>query len=120
MALYYDLPIYKDVYSLILLLYQYSGNFPREYKYTIGQDIKRDALVLVRGVYRVNKAKEKHTHFDQLQDDFELIKFQIRLCADMHLFSLPQHANLIKLLDSVGKQINGWQKANERSQNFVG
>ena len=38
MALYYNLPVYKDVYQLILLLYRYTKEFPREYKYTIGQD----------------------------------------------------------------------------------
>jgi len=39
------------------------------YKYTIGQDLKRDALVLVRGVNRVNKSNDKAQHFGQLLDD---------------------------------------------------
>jgi len=110
MALYYDLPVYKDVYSLILLLYRYTKEFSREYKYTLGQDIKRDALVLVRGVYRVNKASDKAVHFVQLLDDFELIKFQIRLCGDLKLFTIKQQSDLIELCDTIGKQLNGWSK----------
>lgn len=47
MALYYDLPVYRDVYSLILKIFEYTRDFPREYKYTLGQDLKRDSLVLV-------------------------------------------------------------------------
>ena len=39
MALYYDLPVYKDVYRLILKIYEYTKDFPKEYKYTLGQDI---------------------------------------------------------------------------------
>ena len=78
MALYYELPIYKDTYDLILKLYQYTKEFPREYKFTIGQDIKRDSLVLVRGIYRANKARDKTTFLDELLDDFELVKFQVR------------------------------------------
>jgi hypothetical protein len=54
MALYYDLPVYRDVYSLILKIFEYTKDFPREYKYTLGQDLKRDSLVLVRSIYRVN------------------------------------------------------------------
>jgi len=27
-------------------------NFPREYKFTLGQDMKRDALVLLHSIYR--------------------------------------------------------------------
>ncbi len=51
MALYYDLPVYQDVYRLILKLFEITKEFPREYKYTLGQDIKRDGIVLVRSKY---------------------------------------------------------------------
>ena len=35
MALYYDLPVYKDVYRLILKIFEYTKDFSREYKYTL-------------------------------------------------------------------------------------
>jgi len=54
MALYYDLKVFKDVYQLILKIFEYTKDFPREYKYTLGQDMKRDAIVLVRSIYRAN------------------------------------------------------------------
>ncbi len=73
MALYYDLNVFKDVYKLILIVFEVTKEFPREYKYTLGQDIhpvksnsvgaeqfnrvKRDAIQLVRSIYRANKAK---------------------------------------------------------------
>ena len=47
MVLYYDLKVFKDVYQLILKIFEYTKDFPREYKYTLGQDMKRDAIVLV-------------------------------------------------------------------------
>ena len=59
MALYYELNVFKDVYHLILKIFEYSQDFPREYKYTLGQDMKRDAMQLVRSIYRANKAKSK-------------------------------------------------------------
>ena len=59
MALYYELPVYNDTYKLILMIFEYTKDFSREYKYTLGQDMKRDALQLVRGIYRANKAAKK-------------------------------------------------------------
>jgi len=59
MALYYDLPVFKDVYQLILKIFDYTKDFPREYKFTLGQDLKRDGINLVRSIYRPNKSKEK-------------------------------------------------------------
>lgn len=41
MALYYDLPVFKDVYKLVLKIFDYTKDFPREYKHTLGQDMKR-------------------------------------------------------------------------------
>ena len=39
MALYYDLPVFKEVYQLILKIFEYTKDFPKEYKYTLGQEM---------------------------------------------------------------------------------
>ena len=59
MALYYDLPVFKDVYDLVILIYQLSAHFPKEYKYSLGQEARKDALILTRSIYRANKAQDK-------------------------------------------------------------
>ena len=51
MALYYELQVFKDVYTLVQKVFLYTQEFPREYKYTLGQDMKRDAIQLVRSIY---------------------------------------------------------------------
>ena len=60
MALYYNLPVFKDVYHLILKIFEYTKDFPREYKFTLGQDLKRDGVNLVRSIYRAINQKKKH------------------------------------------------------------
>lgn len=64
MALYYDLPVYRDTYQLILKIFEVTKDFPKEYKYSLGQDMKRDALQLVRSIYRANKAAQKKEPLD--------------------------------------------------------
>jgi hypothetical protein len=39
MALYYELPVYRDVCKLILMIFECSKDFSKEYKYTLGQDM---------------------------------------------------------------------------------
>jgi hypothetical protein len=48
-ALYYDLKVFNDEYRLILKIFEHTENFPREYKYTLGQDMKLDGIMLVSG-----------------------------------------------------------------------
>ena len=44
MALYYDLPVYKDTYQLILKNFEFTKDFGREYKYTLGQALWREIV----------------------------------------------------------------------------
>ena len=70
--MYYDLPVFKEVYKLILVLFEVTKDFPKEYKYTLGHDIKRDGINLVRSIYRANKAKNKVEYLEALLCDREL------------------------------------------------
>ena len=113
MALYYSLPVYRDTYQLILLLFRLTKEFNREYKYTIGQDLKHDTMRLVRHIYRANQRKERKEHLQDFADDFELVKLQVRLCHDLRLISPKQFSEVILLMDSIGKQISGWSQSSQ-------
>jgi hypothetical protein len=109
MALYYDLPVFKDVYSLTLRVFELTQHFSREYKFTLGQDMKRDCLVLVRSICRANKNKDRVSYLEQFLDDFEVLKLEIRLCTDLRLFTINQQARLALSMETIGKQITGWR-----------
>jgi hypothetical protein len=40
MVLHTALPVYRDIYQLILKVFEYTKDFSKEYKYTVGQDMK--------------------------------------------------------------------------------
>lgn len=111
MALYYDLPVFKEVYQLILKIFEHTKDFPKEYKYTLGQDMKRDGIQLVRSIYRANKSQNKREYLEQFLDDFEVLKLEIRLCVDMKILSIRKQAELSQMMESIGKQITGWRNA---------
>jgi len=109
MSLSHELPIYKDVYKLILQIFEFTKDFSREYKYTLGQDMKRDVLMLVRSIYRANRNTEKRQYLEEFLDNFEILKLEIRLCTDLKLISIKKQADLSMLLDSIGKQATAWK-----------
>lgn len=111
MAMYYDLPVYRDTYKFILKIFEVTKYFPREYKYTLGQDMKRDALQSVRSIYRANKSTHKKEHLETFLDEFEILRLEIRLCSDMKVLPYKKQAGLSLLMDSIGKQVTGWRNA---------
>jgi hypothetical protein len=111
MALYYDLPVFKDVYKLTLIIYGLTKDFSKEYKYTLGQDLKKDVMVLMRSIYRANKAQNKKEYLETFLDDFELLKLEVRLCVDMKIITIKKQAEISLLMDGIGKQITGWRNS---------
>jgi hypothetical protein len=109
MALHSELQVYKDTYKLILEVFEMTKTFPREYKYTLGQDMKRDTMELVRMIYRANRSKDKTPYLEAFLEQFELIKLQIRLSVDLRILSMKKQAQLAELLISIGKQVTGWK-----------
>ena len=101
MTLYYDLQVYKDVYRLTLLLFQYTKDFPKEYKYSLGEDFRRDNIDLVRSIYRANKASDKTLELDSFMDDFEVLKFELRLMKDLHLISVGKYSEISRITDGI-------------------
>ena len=97
MALYYELPVYKDTYQLIMEVYAVTKEFPREYKYSLGQDMKHDAMELVRCIYKANRSIQKKELLEQYLEQFELLKLELRISHDLHILGTGIKSNYILL-----------------------
>jgi hypothetical protein len=109
LALSHELPIYKDTYKLILLIFERTQHFSREYKFTLGQDMKRDAICLVRSIYRANRNADKRQYLEEFLDNFEILKLEVRLCADLKLISIKHLSEISQMLEIIGKQATSWK-----------
>ena len=115
-ALYSELPVYRDSYRLLMEIYKVTNTFSREYKFSLGQDMRRDTLSLFRNLYRANKNKEKTAHLEAFLDDFELLKLEIRLCLDLKLLSFKKMAEISLITDSISKQVTAWKNKTNNNQ----
>jgi restriction endonuclease Mrr len=68
MSLYDELPVFKASYDLLLNIFQFTANFSREYKYTIGEKLKNETLALIVLVYRANSSQSKVEIIQQAHD----------------------------------------------------
>jgi len=49
MALDHDWPVYRDTYRRVPRIFEVTRDFGKDYQYTLGQDMKRDALAVGAG-----------------------------------------------------------------------
>ena len=115
MALHTTLPIYKSAYDLLSVATDVTRSMPRDYKASIGAQIRNDCVELVRLIFLANVSREKVPHLDALIERLQVTNLMLRLSRDKHFISIRQYAQAIALTDSIGKQANGWRKSSAAS-----
>jgi hypothetical protein len=44
MGLHNELPVYKACYDLLIEIFQFTKDFSKEYKYTVGESLKNETI----------------------------------------------------------------------------
>ncbi len=110
MGLYYNLPVYKASYKLMDQLFISSSKFSREYRYTVGQELKTESYNLIKNIYRANRAADKTGYIAQARENVELIRLLLRLMQDFNQLSLKIFVEINRILENVSKQLTAWEK----------
>ena len=111
MAQYEHLPIYKQTYDILLRTMTATKDFPREYKYTLGQKIKDELIQIVILIYRANSAKDKGQHIQEILERIQAVQLLMRLSHDMKILPRRHYAALSEMTENLAKQAQGWLKS---------
>lgn len=116
MAQYQHLPIYKQTYDILLRTLTATKDFPREYKYTLGQKMKDELTELVIMIYRANSATDKDHHIQSILERVQAVQLLMRLSHDMHILSRRHYAALSEMTDSLARQAQGWLRSSGKGK----
>ncbi len=87
-------------------------DFPREYKYTLGQKLKDELVELVVVIYRANSAPDKEQHIRSILERVQAIQLMMRLSHDMRILTRRHYAALSEMTDNLARQAQGWLNKN--------
>ncbi len=86
--------------------------FPRDYKFTIGQQLQDEIVGIVVLIYKANSAvSDRSTYVSLLLERIQVVELLIRLSMDMKLLPKKHYAALIEMTRSINKQSEGWKKS---------
>jgi hypothetical protein len=111
MAQYEHLPIYKLTYDLLIRTMTATKDYPREYKYTLGQKMKDEIIELVVLIYKANSAMDKEQHIAMILERVQVVQLLMRLSHDMKILTRKHYAAIAEMTDSLARQAQGWQKS---------
>ncbi len=109
MAQYKHLPIYKTTYELLQLVTRKTKNFPRDFKYSLGDKIRNECIELVVFIYKANSFKEqRQDYLKQILERVQVIELMLRLSKDLRLLNVDAFSEIVVLTDALAKQTQGW------------
>ena len=111
MALFYELPVYKSSYDLLMEIFELVKHFPREYKYTVGEKLKDEALEMIMNIYRANTRQQKKDTLQNAREHLEVVRLLMRLTKDMKQININRFVDVNKKIEDISKQLTGWQKS---------
>lgn len=100
MAQYQHLPIYRITYELLQTAVVAIKEFPRDYKFTIGQQLQEEIVGIVVLIYKANSAvSERSTYVSLLLERIQVVELLIRLSMNMKMLSKKRYAALIEIIN---------------------
>ncbi len=111
MAVYNFLPVYKTSYELLLELFRFTKDFNKEYKYTIGESIKKEMMDMIVNIYRANSTADKLPHIGKARENIEVVRVFLRLFKDLRQVNTKKFVRLNDLCESVSKQLTAWGRS---------
>lgn len=113
MSNYKHLPLYLKIYQLVKFLYEMVRNFPKQYKYSLGQNILDLTWQCLDLVLEVNilPNEKKYQKILKLSIDFDKLKIRLRMAQELSLISKKQFVHLqSNYMREIGEMIGGWLK----------
>jgi len=114
MAIYNSLPVYKVSYDFLLDLFKFTKNFNREYKYTLGEDLKKETTEMIANIYRANSSQSKWDLLQSARENLEVIRLYLRLIKDLKQVNLERFIALNEKVESISKQLSAWQSSSKK------
>lgn len=117
MARYEHLPIYRKAFDLLVWLENAVRNFPRYYKYSLGQDLRNSARGIVRSIVRANQKTNRRAELERLREDIEELLVLIRVAKETRAFaSLASYQHCANEALQIARQNEGWLKSQSRNE----
>ena len=110
MAHYQNLPVFKDAYDLLQSVYTVSRTFQRDFRYTIGEDLKKVLMTMMLCLFRANRSREKLCEVASCREHDEQVKIYLRILHDLKQLSLKQYVLLSERAEAISKQLAAWDK----------
>ncbi len=112
MAVYTNLPVYEECYQLFLNFTKLSLKMQRDYRYSLGQDVKRLLMDIILDIYKANyKEIMKLSCISDAREKMVELQVILRLLNEVRQIPDKHYMMLTESTVNIVKQLTGWERS---------
>lgn len=109
MAVYTELKVYEECYRLFLQLVTSTSRMQRDYRYSLGEQVKRAAMDMLVLIFKANKSRGKCGYISVAREKLVEVQVLLRVFNDTRQISDRQFAVFMEMTVSVSRQLAAWE-----------
>lgn len=112
MAQYSHLPLYIKTYEFIKLVYRLVGQFRKEYKYTLGEELQKIIWQMLDETIKTNSLPDnrKKEGIEKISQLFDKFKIRLRFVYEIGLLNAKKFSVAQGEMAEIGRMIGGWSR----------
>ncbi len=110
---YENLPVFKAVYDVLMKSLTASRHFAKDYRYSLGEDMKRALFAVLLNVYRANKQTDKQQRIASIEAAEEKmmeVRLLCRILNDSKQMPKNLYAQMAFDMVEVDKHLANWKR----------
>ena len=102
-------PIFVRTYDLLQWLLPHTSAWPRQYRFTLTQELSRAALRFQERLLEATLTNDRARRLEQADVELAKIRLYVRMGHDLHCMSTAQYAHVSELIGHVGRLLGAWR-----------
>ena len=103
--------IVERFYGFLVWLFERTSQYPRAYRYSLGEKIQREALSFLDHIVQAAYRRDRRELLEEANRRLEVLRLLFRLSKDLKCLSVRQYDHAGKECMEVGNQLGGWRKS---------
>ncbi|HDP99663.1 MAG TPA: diversity-generating retroelement protein Avd [bacterium] len=113
-----EIKIIPVLYDLILWYSPKISQYPKKFKYTIGDRITNSMLEILETVIEAKYSSDQKSDFLRKANlHLEKLRFLVRLSKDLQCISIKSFEYAANKINEIGRMIGGWEKYSRQKEN---
>lgn len=113
-----NLPVFKMVYDLMLRMFHETQKLGKDFRYTLGEDIKLHLMRVEVCIYHANEEKSPMRKIEFIAEALDRmleVRLAVRILHDSKQLSLKKYALLCEQMVTIEKNLKDWKKYHQNN-----